>query len=272
MDRISLHEVSTFRWSFEEDVRRYRAAGYSSIGVWRQKISDYGEEKGAELLADVGLHVSSLSWAGGFTGSDGRSFKDSLEDARDALRVARLINTDCLVLYSGARAGHTLNHARRLLKSALQELAPEAAELGIRLAVEPMHAGCAAEWTFLTTLEDTLALLDSVGEAGTALVLDSYHCGHDADILQRLAALVPRIALVHLGDARQPPCGEQNRCQLGQGSLPIEAMLEILQRSGYRGFYEIELLGEEFEAVCYDALIAASLSTARQLLSNTLLN
>ncbi|MFM9067335.1 MAG: sugar phosphate isomerase/epimerase, partial [Planctomycetota bacterium] len=91
MDRISLHEVSTFRWSFEEDVRQYRAAGYSSIGIWRQKISDYGEEKGAELLAEAGLPVSSLSWAGGFTGSDGRSFKESHEDARDALRVARLI-------------------------------------------------------------------------------------------------------------------------------------------------------------------------------------
>src|SRR4051794_35720367 len=80
MTRLSMNELTTFRWSFEQDVAQYLAAGFGAIGVWRQKLSDYGEEKGIELLAESGLQVSNLLWAGGFTGSDGRTFRESIED------------------------------------------------------------------------------------------------------------------------------------------------------------------------------------------------
>ena len=123
MALLSISETTTFRWSFEEDVTRYAAAGIPAIGVWRQKLSDYGEAKGIELLAESRMAVSHLFWAGGFTGSDGRSFRASIEDAADALRTAAALGTHTLVAHSGARAGHTFNHARRLFKDALAELA-----------------------------------------------------------------------------------------------------------------------------------------------------
>ena len=85
MARLAISEVTTFRWSFEEDVERYRAAGIRAIGVWRQKLADIGAEKGAALLRKAGLAVSSLQWAGGFTGSDGRTHEESLHDARQAI-------------------------------------------------------------------------------------------------------------------------------------------------------------------------------------------
>src|SRR5262245_62293382 len=48
MARLSMNEMTTFRWSFEEDVAQYAAAGFSALGVWRQKLSDFGEETGIE--------------------------------------------------------------------------------------------------------------------------------------------------------------------------------------------------------------------------------
>ena len=74
MVRLAVSELTTFRWSFEEDVAQYRAAGISAIGVWRQKLADIGEPKGTQLLTESGIAVSSLQWAGGFTGSDGHSY------------------------------------------------------------------------------------------------------------------------------------------------------------------------------------------------------
>ena len=100
-------------------------------------------------MAESGLAVSNLLWAGGFTGSDGRSYRESLDDAGDAIRLAGDLGAKALVVYSGARAGHTQNHARRLIREALTELAPMAGDHGLVLAVEPMHFGCAADWTFL---------------------------------------------------------------------------------------------------------------------------
>ena len=267
MAKLSINEITTYRWSFEEDVHQYRAAGIESIAVWRQKLSDYGEEKGVELLEETGLDVSSLLWAGGFTGSDGRSHQDSIADAEEALRLAAAMRAQTLLIYSGARGGHTHSHARRLMKSALSALCPIANEYGVGLAIEPMHAGCAAEWTFLTGLEDTLDLLEGVGNTTVKLAFDTYHLGDSPEIVARLPNLVDQIATVHLGDAREPPSGEQDRCRIGDGILPLAEIVGALTAAGYNGYYEIELTGVEFEAADYGELIAHSRDAFHQLVT-----
>ena len=60
MAQIAMNELTTFRWSFDEDVRQYVAANYDGIGIWRQKLADFGEEKGSELVRDSQIEVSSL--------------------------------------------------------------------------------------------------------------------------------------------------------------------------------------------------------------------
>jgi sugar phosphate isomerase/epimerase len=255
MAELAINETTTFRWSFEEDVVRYAAAGVSAIGVWRQKLSDCGAAKALDLLRRNQLKVAHLFWAGGFTGSDGRSHRESVEDAAEALRTAAELNSGALVVYSGPRAGHTYNHARRLVLDALVDLAPLAAELGVTLAIEPMHPGCAAEWTFLTSLDDTLRLLEAVDHPRVKMVLDTYHLGLESGVVERIAAIVPQVALVQLGDARRPPDGEQNRCRLGEGAVPLAPIVAALKAGGYDGYYDVELIGEELEAVDYFSLL-----------------
>jgi sugar phosphate isomerase/epimerase len=252
---LSVNETTTFRWSFEEDVANYVAAGIPAIGVWRQKLSDCGEEKAADLLQECGLRVSHLFWAGGFTGSDGRTFRASVEDAQEALRTAASLGAGSLVVYSGARAGHTHNHARRLFKDALVELAALAGELSVALAVEPMHPASAAEFTFVTSLDDVLTLLDTVGSPHVKIALDTYHLGFDPNLVRRIPEIASRVALVQLGDGRFPPKDEQNRCRLGEGIIPLQEIVDALVAAGYDGFYDVELLGEEFETADYGLLL-----------------
>ncbi len=267
MARLSINELTTFRWSFEEDVRHYREAGVDGIGVWRQKLSDFGEEKGIELLLESGLAVSSLLWAGGFTGSEGKSHKESVEDAKEAIRLAAAMDADCLIVYSGPRAGHTHNHARRLMRSALDEILPLADDVDLNLAIEPMHAGCAADWTFLTELNETVELLQAYDTPRFKLAFDTYHLCQNGCVLSRLKELVPRIAIVQLGDAKAPPQGEPNRFPLGEGTLPLAEVVHELQRCGYAGFYDVELMGEEIEQTGYQDLLAQSKSAFEKLLA-----
>lgn len=258
MVRFCMNEMTTYRWSFEQDVQQYAAAGITGISVWRQKLSDYGEEKGIGLLREVGLDVASVLWAGGFTGSDGRSYKESVADAREAIRVTAALKSGCLVLYSGARGGHTTNHARRLLNGALHALLPIADEFGVTLAIEPMHAGCAAEWTFLTDLKDAEALIDEFATPTLKLAFDTYHFGYDESVLERIPALLPKLAIVHLGDTKVTPNGEQNRCRLGEGFLPLSTFVSTLKRHGYNGYCDVELMGEEIEHSDYSELLRHS--------------
>lgn len=267
MAALSINEMTTFRWSFDEDVRRYKAAGIEAIGVWRQKLADYGEEKGLKLLAASGLRVSNLLWAGGFTGSDGHSYSESLSDASDALHLAAALKAGCLVVYSGARNGHTQNHARRLFASALVELLPLAEELQIELAIEPMHAGCAEEWTFLTTLDEAVSLIDDMKSPYLKLAFDTYHLGHDPQIIGQIAAIARHVGIVHLGDSECPPEHEQSRRCLGEGMLPLPCIVKALRRAGYDGYYDVELIGEEIESHDYHALLECSKRAYQQLLT-----
>jgi len=258
MAQLSMNEMTTYRWPFERDVAFYRQAGIHRIGVWRQKLSDYGEEAGIRLLFRSGLRVSNLMWAGGFTGSDGRTYRESIEDAEEALRLAAAMDAGCLVVYSGARNGHTRKHCRRLVCGALAELASLASLLDVTLALEPMHKGCAVEWTFLTDVDDTLDLIAAVDSPYVKLAFDTYHLGQDRQVLDRIPDLADRIAIVHLGDSERPPRGEQNRCRLGEGTVPLAEIVLALVDSGYGGDFDVEVLGEDVESADYGEIVTHS--------------
>ncbi len=267
MTQISMNELTTYRWTFEEDVQNYVELGIPAISVWREKLADYGEERGIELLAESKLRVASLLWAGGFTGSDGRTFRESVQDAREAMALASDLQAGCLLVYSGARGGHTHSHARRLLRTALVELLPVAEELGVVLAVEPMHPGCALDWTFLTGLDEAMELIRTFNSPLIRLAFDAYHLAHDPQLLERIPTIAAETAIVQLGDARSPPDGEQNRCRLGDGNLPLGQLVRAFVQSGYEGDFDVELMGEDIEASDYRDLIAHSHDAVAHLLN-----
>lgn len=258
MNQIAVNELTTYRWSFEDDVRHYAANGIKAIGVWREKLSDYGEELGRELLREHGLGVSSLLWAGGFTGSDGRSFRESIVDAHNSIVLAGQLEAGCLIVYSGARGGHTLNHAWRLFRTALDKILPFAEEHGVVLAVEPMPACCGADFTFLNGINESARLIDEYDSSHLKLALDTYCLADQPVEFDRLAELASEIAIVQVGDAKEPPVGEPNRCFLGEGVLQLDDVVVALSLGGYDGFWEIELLGEDLETADYHEILKCS--------------
>ena len=259
MTQLSMNEMTTYRWTFAEDVTRFVEHGISAIGVWRRKLSDFGEERGIEMLADSGLAVSNLMWAGGFTGSDGRSVRESIDDAEEAISLAAAMRARCLVVFTGGHNGHTRNHARRIVHEALRELEPVASDFGVTLAVEPMHAACSYEWTIVTGIEDALSFIDELGSSQIRLALDTCHVGYELANYDLLAKHAERIAVVHLNDSKWPPDGDQNSCRLGEGTASLEEIVQVLKANGYRGDFDVKLMGEEIEITDYDQLIEHSI-------------
>jgi sugar phosphate isomerase/epimerase len=258
MTMLSMNEITTFRWSLEEDVENYLQAGYRSLGVWRQKLADYEPEYAIDLIVGSGLSVSNLLWAGGFTGNDGRSLAESVDDAAEAIRFAEAIAANCVVIYSGGRNNHTFRHAGRLLRTAIDELLPVAETAEVPLAIEPMHAACAADWTFLTDIRSALGLIDEFQSPFLKLAYDTYHFPlgpRQRHLLQRIA---PHIGIVHLGDRREPPSVDQDRCPLGSGRLPLGEIVTTLQEAGYTGAFDVKLIGPDIGMGDYGTLLEQS--------------
>ena len=258
MTQLSMNQMTTYRWSLAQDVENYQDAGYSAIGVWRNKFIDENEDQAIDLVTRSGLSVTNVSWAGGFTGSDGRPLAERVEDAADAIRFAASMMAGCLVIYSGGRNNHINRHATRLLRMALDELLPIAEMWEVPLAIEPMHPACASDWTFLTSLESAIDLVEQVDSPFLKIAYDTYHFPLGSRRSHQLAALAPLLGIVFLGDRLQPASAEQERCPLGHGRLPLVEIISTLQDAGYTGAYDVKLMGPDIETCDYWTLLEQS--------------
>lgn len=255
MLHAAISELTTFRWELADELDQLPRHGFESLSIWRTKLSDLGLERAKALLRQAGLRVSSLQWAGGFTGSDGRSFLDSVEDALEAIDTAAEIGADVLVIHSGCRSGHTRGHAHRLLADALDILAPEALARGVTLAVKPMHPAAAAGCDFLNDLGHAKRWVERFDHPAVRLSLDLWQFGHDPLLPALLAELVPLTAVVQVADCRGLPSADRERLPPGYGTLRLGALVTALVEQGYTGAFEFEIIGEAIEALGYDKVL-----------------
>jgi len=239
--RISVSQLSTLRWSFDEDVLRFANYGFGSLGIWRRKVEDFGEAEAIDLLYEHKMSVSSVHWAGGFTG-DGISLKEAIDDAISAIELSSRVQADCLILHPGSRNGHTNSHAKRLLETAINELMPVAADYGVQLALEPMLFKASERWTFFRQFDETIEFINRFPSRYLGLVLDLFAIGFDKSVMEKIHTLVDRISLVQVADRNA--AAPEIRLPLGYGDAPVAQWLAHLQQCGYSGRYELEIHGQ----------------------------
>jgi len=263
MVHASISQLATLRWELGDEVTHLARHGFDSIAVWRTKLSDVGVAAAAAVIGQAGLRVSSLQWAGGFTGGDGRSFAESVDDAFEAIEAAAELGAEALVVHSGCRGGHTRSHAHRLLAEALDALAPEALARGVTLAVKPMHPAVAAGGSFLTSPADAIAWVDRFDHPAVRLALDLWHFGHDHRLAELLGELAARTAVVQVADCGGAPHADAERLPPGQGSLPLAGLVAGLIEQGYSGPIEFSPVGETAEALGYERMLRHLGATTR---------
>ena len=253
--QMSISQLTTYRWELPVELDHLAYHGFDAVALWRTKVSDVGVEQTRKLLDRSGIRVSSLQWAGGFTGSDGRTFRESVDDAAEAIETAERVGADVLVVHTGCRAGHTLGHARRLLRESLEILAPLAAGRGVTLALEPHHPAAAVGCGFIPRLAQALEWVDRFDHPAVRLSLDLWQFGHEATLSDLLPDVVKHLALVKLADRIGLPSSDRERLPPGKGHLPLDGIVADLHAAGYRGDLEFEIVGEAVEAVSYDPVL-----------------
>jgi sugar phosphate isomerase/epimerase len=256
MFQVAISQLTTSRWELPEEIARLADHGFDRLSLWRPKLSDIGPAAAASLLTEAGMRVSSLQWAGGFTGGDGRTFAESIDDAAEAIDAAGMLGAPVLAIHSGCRGGHTRAHARRLLVQALERLAPRAASAGVTLAVKPIRAEAAPGCSFLTRVGEALEIVEDLANPAIRVALDLWQFGDDAELSRLLPQLAVATVVVQVADRVGPPTVELERLPVGHGELPLESLVLSLIDHGYSGDFECDPVGDAVASLGYDRVLA----------------
>jgi sugar phosphate isomerase/epimerase len=256
MHKLSVSEITTRDWSFEQDVRGYAAAGLDGVGLWRDKLDRYGETGGVELLQEVGLPVANVVDAGYFPRKTQSQTELQVQDTIEAIRLTSRLDCDCLLVVSGEVGSEfrTREEALDIVVSALRRLAHIADDQGVNLALEPIHPMYTG-YTFLRTIAHTREILERVDHPRVGLFFDTYHLWQEEDLLAQIESVAGKIFGVHVSDWREPPRSPSDRVLPGAGIMPLAEILTAIERTGYDGFYDIELFSEELWRSDYSALL-----------------
>ncbi|GAA2460831.1 sugar phosphate isomerase/epimerase [Streptomyces pulveraceus] len=248
--RLSINQETIKQWSLPELAEGCAKAGIDKVGLWRAPVQGYGVERTAALLADHGLSVTSLCRGGFFTALDPAERARALDDNRAALDEAAALSTDTLVLVSGGlpEGSKDLYGARERIADALGELAPYAAERGVRLAIEPLHPMFASDRCVVSTLSQALDLAERFPAEQVGVVVDTYHIWWDDQAPAQIARAGAggRIHSFQLADWITPlPAGVLlGRGQLGDGSVDFRAFRTLVEATGFDGPIEVEIFNE----------------------------
>jgi sugar phosphate isomerase/epimerase len=250
------------KWSFFQDVVRYAARGANGMGLWRSKLEEFGVEEASDLLAEMKMEVTSLSWAGGFTGCSGMGHHQAIDDCISALEMAAVVRAPTLIVYPGQRNGHTERHSRRLFHDAVAELVPVARELNVSLAVEPMSGCESPRWSMFAGFQETMREIENYAPNELGIVLDLYHLGLDRDVARAIPGVINRVRLVQIAD--RAAHGEALRLIPGAGDVSLQPWTRLLAYAGYDGPYEFEIFGNGVAHLGYETVIHAGVECLRE--------
>ena len=255
--RLSLNQKTTNNWSVREAAEGCAHAGIGLIELWRDKVSETGLSESARLVQDAGLLVSSLCRGGMFPAVDAAGRRARLEDNRRAVEEAAALGTDVLVLVCGPAPERDLEAARVMVEEGISELAPYAAEVGVKLAIEPFHPVLMQERSVIVTLAQALDIAERFEPERVGVVVDAYHVWWDPDLYPQITRASRRIFGFHANDWLSPkPDLLLSRAMMGDGPIQIRRIREAVDAAGYAGPIEVEIFNQDIWDTPGDEVLA----------------
>jgi sugar phosphate isomerase/epimerase len=246
---LSLNTVTAkSKWGLAECIEGCARHGIPGIAPWRDVLQALGTERAARQIRDAGLLVSGLCRGGMFPAADEAGRRAAIEDNKRAIDEAHAIGAACLVMVCGGLppGSRDLEGAREMVRAGLFEIMPYARSAGVPLALEPLHPMTCADRSVLSTLGQALDLCDALGP-GSGVALDVYHVWWDPALAAQIERAAGSVLAFHVCDWLVPTTDLVfDRGMPGDGVIDIPAIRAMVERGGYRGAVECELLSHRW--------------------------
>lgn len=259
-------------------IEQCAARGIRAISPWRDQVAAAGLPEIRAQLRDTGIALSGYCRGGFFTGSTAQSRRAALDDNRRAMDEAKALDAPCLVLVVGALPGalegsphyKDIARARGEVRDGIAASLAYAREIGMPLAIEPLHPMQAADRACINTLAHALDLCDELDPADDrttpamlGVALDVYHVWWDPALQSQIErAGKRRLMAYHVCDWRLPTRHLlSDRAMMGDGVIELRKIREWVEAAGYGGYSEVEIFsdmdwwqrpGEEVLDVCIE--------------------
>ncbi|MEO5882030.1 MAG: sugar phosphate isomerase/epimerase family protein [Caldimonas sp.] len=235
-----------------------------AISPWRDQVAAIGLERTASLVRAHGLALSGYCRGGMFPAVDAAGRQAALDDNRRAIDEAKTLDAACLVLVVGALPGalagaaltRDLAGARRQVQDGIASTLEYAREVGMPLAIEPLHPMYAADRACVNTLEQALDLCEALDpsparaldaqvrvRAALGVAVDVYHVWWDPKLEAQIArAAKERLLAFHVCDwlAKTRDLLE-DRGMMGDGVIEIPKIRAWVEAAGFAGHSEVEI-------------------------------
>ncbi|RYZ12125.1 MAG: sugar phosphate isomerase/epimerase [Comamonadaceae bacterium] len=248
--------------------------GIRTISPWRDQVSAAGLQATAAQLKALGVGLSGYCRGGFFPAVDAAGRQAALDDNRRAIDEARTLDAPCLVLVVGALPGaldgrpayKDIARARGEVRDGIAASLEYARELGMPLAIEPLHPMQAADRACINTLEQALDLCDELDPARSGMLgvaLDVYHVWWDPKLQAQIErAGRERLLAFHVCDWLTPTRDLlSDRGMMGDGVIEIRKIRGWVEAAGFAGHSEVEIFsaadwwqrsGEEVLDLCIE--------------------
>lgn len=256
-----------------------RSLGFDSIEVPLETIGDLDYVRGAQIIREQGLGVTTCAAMGpdrDLIHTDPAIRQNGMTYLLRCIEAAEILGASNLVgpLYSavGRTWQQTSEERERdvdLLVSNLIELAKYAGEHGVVLCLEPLNR---FETSFINLAEQAIEVVDRVKHPSCAIMLDTFHMNiEERSLGAAICAAGNRLRHVHT-------C-ENDRGAPGSGHVPWKDVAQALKAIRYDGPVVIESFTPKVKsiaraaavwrpfAVSSDALATQGLSFLRGLLA-----
>ena len=247
--QFGVSEFTTQPWPFERDVATYARLGVAVIEVCEDKLDPDRLREQLASIGAAGLAIGSVQ-------PSVRTLFPSLSQPEPREVPARLAyfkrtierfvgagatrESLAFVTNTGIAPRGNLQQVWDSAVPAYQELADYARGSGARIAFEPLNAAIMNIESAIWTLEQARQLVAQVGRENFGICLDYWNIWQNAEIGAQIRACGDHIFVVQVSDWRTPR-SFQDRLVVGQGTIPLPALLRATHESGYRGAYSVEI-------------------------------
>ena len=247
------------QWSLDRIIEECARRDIRAISPWRDQVAAVGIGKIEQALRATGIQLSGYCRGGFFPAVDAAGLRAALDDNRRAIDEARQLEAPCLVLVVGSLPGaltgspayHDIARARNEVRDGIAASLEYARQVGMPLAIEPLHPMQAAERACINTLEQALDLCDELDPGQTGMLgvaADLYHIWWDPKLQSQIErAGAKRLLAYHVCDWLTPTRDLLNdRGMMGDGVIELKKCRQWMEHAGYQGFAEVEIFSEHW--------------------------